>query len=78
MEAAQLSASTPETGKGGMEGEERRTTDRRISERREKRDAVETRGFVKNEKDEEREIRGSRGSRDGGEKMMQQRNAGHR
>lgn len=72
-------ASTPETGKGGIEGEERRTTDRRISERRGKRDGDETRGVGKNKKDEEREIRWSRGSRDGGMKIMvQQQNAGHR
>lgn len=47
MEAAQLSVSTPETGKGGMEGEERGRTDRRIREQREEIDGNETRGVGK-------------------------------
>lgn len=50
MEAAHLSASTPEPGKGGIVGEVRRRTHRRIRERREKRDGDETRGAGRTEK----------------------------
>lgn len=64
MEAAQLSASTPETGKGGWRG---RKEEEQIGESyRGGKTEMKQEGLVRLRRREVRKIRWSRGSRDGG------------